>query len=69
MLEFERALADRPPELRAHLRLLVESPGRRPEAVLTPDDLEALERIGVAASAALLLDLAARRRAEGGGAG
>lgn len=69
VLEFERALADRPPELRAHLRQLVESPGRRAEAVLTPDDLEALERIGVAASAALLLDLAARRRGEDGGAG
>ncbi len=66
VLEFERALADRPPELRAHLRLLVENPGHAPEAVLTPDDLEALERIGVAASAALLLDLAARRRGEGG---
>ncbi|HEX8276576.1 MAG TPA: MDR family MFS transporter [Longimicrobiaceae bacterium] len=62
--EFERALADRPPELRTHLRQLVESAGRRSEPALTPDDLEALERIGVAAAAALLLDLAARRSGE-----
>ncbi|MEW5931646.1 MAG: MDR family MFS transporter [Gemmatimonadota bacterium] len=64
--EFERALADRPPELRTHLRQLVESAGRRSEPALTPDDLEALERIGVAAAAALLLDLSARRGGEAG---
>lgn len=64
--EFERALADRPPQLREHLRELVERPGPRSGPGLTPDDLEALERIGVAASAALLLDLAARRNGGGG---
>ncbi|HEX7241675.1 MAG TPA: MDR family MFS transporter [Longimicrobiaceae bacterium] len=65
--EFERALADRPPEMRDRLRRLVESPRGSQGAGLTPDDLDSLERIGVAVSAALLLDLAERRR--GGEAG
>ncbi len=66
--EFERALAGRPPELREHLRALMERQAPGGEPALTPDDLEALERIGVAASAALLLDLRERsgRRAGGG---
>ncbi|HEX8692166.1 MAG TPA: MDR family MFS transporter [Longimicrobium sp.] len=68
--EFERALADSPGELRERLRALVTGgAGRSPAAVLTPADLETLERIGVAASAALLLDLRGENGGRGNGSG
>ncbi len=53
--QFERALEDAPPGLRGRLRAIVET--RNPVALLSVADLAALERIGMAASAALLLDL------------
>lgn len=56
--EFERALAERSPELRQRLGRLLTEREADPAVVLTPDDLAALERIGVAMAAALLLDLA-----------
>lgn len=59
LAEFEAALAARPSELREHVRALLTDPTQRPESVLTPADLDTLERIGVAVSAALLLDLTA----------
>jgi EmrB/QacA subfamily drug resistance transporter len=54
---FERAVAASPADLRPRLRALV-AEGGDPGAALTPEHLAVLERIGVAASAALLLDLA-----------
>lgn len=55
--ELDRAIADSPTDLRPRLRALI-SEGGDPGALLTPEHLDALERVGVAASAALLLDLA-----------
>jgi hypothetical protein len=46
----------RPAEMRDRLRA-VAAAGERGSQVLTPDDLDSLERLGIAASAALLLDL------------
>ncbi|HET7234703.1 MAG TPA: DHA2 family efflux MFS transporter permease subunit [Longimicrobium sp.] len=57
LAEFDRAVAARPAEMRTRLREVVGDGGTRPSAVLTPADLDSLERIGIAASAALLLDL------------
>ena len=53
----DRAIADSPADLRPRLRALITERGD-PGALLTPEHLDALERVGVAASAALLLDLA-----------
>ncbi|HEX6041863.1 MDR family MFS transporter [Longimicrobium sp.] len=53
--ELERAIADSPADLRPRLRALV-SEGGDPGALLTPEHLAVLERVGVAASAAVLLD-------------
>ena len=64
--EYERAVAGSPDELRDHLRLLITDEEKEASAVLTPADLDTLERIGIAASAALLLDL---RGGNGGGDG
>jgi EmrB/QacA subfamily drug resistance transporter len=58
--EFQRALADNPPALQAKLRSLVTS-GKDPAALLNPGDVEALERVGIVVSAALLLDAASPR--------
>jgi EmrB/QacA subfamily drug resistance transporter len=55
--ELDRAIADSPADLRPRLRALI-AQGGDPGALLTPEHLDALERVGVAASAALLLDLA-----------
>lgn len=55
--EFERALRSRPPELVDRLRAMA---AREPSAGspgLTPDDLESLEHVGVAACTAMLMDL------------
>ena len=64
--EFERALAARPAEMRDRLRAMVAA-GERGSQVLTPDDLDSLERLGIAASAALLLDLASASLSTEGG--
>jgi EmrB/QacA subfamily drug resistance transporter len=56
--QFERALSDAPPGLRGRLRAVVEA--QSSVVALSPADLTALERIGMAASAALLLDLTDR---------
>ena len=54
--EFERALAERPSDMRERLRRLVED-GRNGENVeLTPDDVASLERIALVAAAAYLVD-------------
>jgi EmrB/QacA subfamily drug resistance transporter len=55
--ELERAIAAAPADLRPRLRSLI-TEGGDPGAMLTPEHLEVLERVGVAASAALLLDRA-----------
>lgn len=55
--EFERALSETPPRLREHIRTLVTREEARPTAILTPGDLDSLERIGIVMGAALLLDL------------
>lgn len=55
----ERASAERPAGLPDRLRTLVAQETLKPGAVLTPADLQALERVGVILSAALLLDLEA----------
>ena len=68
MAEFEHALAARPAEMRDRLRAVVAA-GERGSQVLTPDDLDSLERLGIAASAALLLDLADDRGQGGDGSG
>ena len=64
--EFERALAARPAEMRDRLRAVVAA-GERGSQVLTPDDLDSLERLGIAASAALLLDLTSASLSTEGG--
>lgn len=53
--ELERAIADAPADLRPRLRALI-AEGGDPGALLTPEHLAVLERVGVAASAAVLLD-------------
>jgi len=55
--ELERAIAASPADLRPRLRALITERGD-PAALLTPEHLEVLERVGAAASAAVLLDLA-----------
>ncbi|MEA2561152.1 MAG: hypothetical protein QOH06_2656 [Acidobacteriota bacterium] len=55
--EFEKALSETPPRLREHVRALITHEAAGPTAVLTPGDLDALERIGIVMGAALLLDL------------
>jgi EmrB/QacA subfamily drug resistance transporter len=55
--ELERAIAAAPADLRPRVRALV-AEGGDPAALLTPEHLDVLERVGAAASAALLLDLA-----------
>ena len=56
LAEFDRAMSSRPAEMVERVRAAVLT-DQSPSAVLTPADLDALERIGIAASAALLLDL------------
>jgi EmrB/QacA subfamily drug resistance transporter len=53
--ELERAIADSPADLRPRLRAMISERGD-PGAMLTPEHLAVLERVGVAASAAVLLD-------------
>jgi EmrB/QacA subfamily drug resistance transporter len=59
--EYERAVQGSPPDLRPRLRQLIES-GGDPSRHLTPEHIEVLERVGVAATAALLLDLSRQPR-------
>lgn len=58
----DRAIAGSPADLRPRLRALIAG-GGDPGALLTPEHLDVLEHVGMAASAALLLDLAGERGA------
>lgn len=61
--EYDRAVAEVPPALSDRLRKLLTTPDLSPASLLTPADVETLERVGIIVSAALLLDGA------GGGTG
>jgi hypothetical protein len=54
--EYERAVAEVPPALPDRLRKIIAAPDVTPASLLTPADVETLERVGIIVSAALLLD-------------
>src|SRR6185436_11787794 len=54
--EYERAVAEIPPALPDRLRKIIAAPDVTPASLLTPADVELLERVGIIVSAALLLD-------------
>ncbi|HJX26884.1 MAG TPA: MDR family MFS transporter [Thermoanaerobaculia bacterium] len=54
--EYARAVAEVPPALSDRLRKLLTTPDLSPASLLTPADVETLERVGIIVSAALLLD-------------
>jgi EmrB/QacA subfamily drug resistance transporter len=63
--EYERAVAEVPPALSDRLRKLLTTPDLSPASLLTPADVETLERVGIIVSAALLLDGAGRGEISG----
>jgi EmrB/QacA subfamily drug resistance transporter len=58
--EFERALHSAPPEVWAKLHMVAQRADGHEEYALTPNDVEALERLALSLAAALVVDLATK---------